>query len=85
MENWYLEKSYKNRKSISSSELHLRNEISYLRNTFTECNNFPLEVINNIIDQELSQPAQQKNNKTTKQGNSTNTTVDGPIFRKSGP
>ena len=60
LENWYLEKSYKNRKSISSSELHLRNEISYLENTFTECNNFPLEVINNIIDQELSQPAQQK-------------------------
>ena len=37
-------------KSISSSELLLKNEISYLRNIFTECNDFPLKVIDNIID-----------------------------------
>ena len=47
-------------KSISSSELFLRNEISYSRRIFMEYNDFPLNVVNNIIDQELSQPAQQK-------------------------
>ena len=47
-------------KSISSSELFLRNEISYLRHIFMEYNDFPLNVVNNIINQELSQPAQQK-------------------------
>ena len=45
----------KRAKSINSSELLLRNEISYLWHIFTEYNNFPLKVVNNIIDQELSQ------------------------------
>ena len=49
----------KRAKSISSSELLLRNEISYLRNIFTEYNDFPLKVVNNIIDQEFSQLLQQ--------------------------
>ena len=43
----------KRAKSISSSELLLRNEIGYLRYIFTEYNDFPLKVVNNIIDQEL--------------------------------
>ena len=54
----------KRAKSISSSELLLRNEISYLRNIFTEYNDFPLTVVNNIIDQELSQLVQQETTKT---------------------
>ena len=41
----------KRAKSITFSELLLRNEISYLRNIFTEYNYFSLKVINNIIDQ----------------------------------
>ena len=41
----------KRAKSITFSELLLRNEISYLRNIFTEYNNFSLKVIINIIDQ----------------------------------
>ena len=41
-------------KLVSSSKLLFRNEISYLRNIFTEYNDFPLDVVNNIIDQELS-------------------------------
>ena len=45
----------KRAKSISSSELLLRNEIGYLRYIFTEYIDFPLKVVNNIIDQELSQ------------------------------
>ena len=53
----------KRAKSINSSELLFRNEISYLRHIFTEYNNFPLKVVNNIIDQELSQPAQQETTK----------------------
>ena len=64
MENWYPEKSYKKQaKSISSSELLLRNEISYLRNIFIEYNDFPFKVVNNIIDQELSQTVQQETTK----------------------
>ena len=46
--------------SISSSELLLRNEVSYLRHICTEDNDFPLKTINNIIDQELSQLVQQE-------------------------
>ena len=46
-----------------NSELLLRNEISYLRNVFTEYNPFPLKVVNNIIDQELSQLVQQETTK----------------------
>ena len=53
----------KRTKFISSSELLRRNEISYLRNIFTEYNNFPLKVVNNIIDQELSQLVQQETTK----------------------
>ena len=53
----------KRAKSINSSELLLRNEISYLRHIFTEYNDFPLKVINNIIDQELSQLVQQETTK----------------------
>ena len=49
----------KRAKSISSSELLPRNEISYLPNTFTEYYDFPLKVVNNIINQELSQLIQQ--------------------------
>ena len=49
----------KGAKSISSSELLPRNEISYLPNTFTEYYDFPLKVVNNIINQELSQLIQQ--------------------------
>ena len=50
----------KRAKSISYFQLLLRNEIGYLRHIFTEYNNFPLKVINNIIDQELSQSVQQE-------------------------
>ena len=53
----------KRAKSISSSELLLRNEISYLRNIFTAYNDFPLKVVNNIIDQELLQLVQQETTK----------------------
>ena len=56
----------KRAKSISSSELLLRNEISYLRNIFTEHNDFQLKVVNNIIDQELSQLVQQETTKPEK-------------------
>ena len=61
----------KRAKFISSSELLLRNEISYLRNIFTEYNDFPVKVANIIIDQELSQLVQQETteplNKETQQ------------------
>ena len=71
LENSYPEEPYKKSKVISSSELLLRNEISYLRNIFTEYNDFPLKVVNNIIDQELSQLVQQETakpqNKETQQ------------------
>ena len=50
----------KRAKSISSSKLLLRNEISYLQNIFTEYNDFPLKAVNNIIDQELPQLVQQE-------------------------
>ena len=50
----------KRAKSICYSELLLRNGISYTRNTFPEYNGFPLKVVNNIIDQELSQLVQQE-------------------------
>ena len=53
----------KRTKSISSSELLIRNEISYLRNIFTKYNDFPLKVVNNIIDQELLQLVQQETTK----------------------
>lgn len=33
--------------------------MNYLRNIFTENNDFPLKVVNNIIDQEFLQLAQQ--------------------------
>ena len=33
--------------------------MNYLRNIFTEKNDFPLKVVNNIIDQEFLQLAQQ--------------------------
>ena len=49
LENWY---------PVNSSELLPRNEISYLQNIFTKCNDFSLKVVNNIIDQELSQLVQ---------------------------
>ena len=63
--NWkigILRNLIKRAKFISSSEIRnlLRNEICYLRHIFTEYTNFPLKVVNNIIDQELSQPAQQE-------------------------
>ena len=72
--NWYshaptnwkignLRNLIKRAKSISSSELLLRNEVSYLRHIFTEYNDFPLKVINNITDQELSQLVQQETTK----------------------
>ena len=60
----------KRAKFISSSELFLRTEISYLRNSFTEYNDFLLNVVNNIIDQELLQLVQQETklqNKETQQ------------------
>ena len=53
----------KRAKSINSSELLLRNEISYLRHIFTEDNDFPLKVVNNIIDQKLSQLVQPETTK----------------------
>ena len=53
----------KRAKSISSSGLLLRIEIGYLRYIFREYNDFPLKVVNNITDQELSQPAQQETTK----------------------
>ena len=56
----------KRAKPISSSELLLRNEISYLRNIITEYNDFPLKVVNNIIDQEFSQLVQQETTKLEK-------------------
>ena len=64
--NWkigILRNLIKRAKSISSSELLLRNEISYLRHIFTEYNDFPLKVVNNIIDQEFSQLVQQETTK----------------------
>ena len=66
LSNWKigtLRNLVKRAKSISSSELLLRNEISYLRNIFTEYNDFPLKVVNNIIDQEFSQLVQQETTK----------------------
>ena len=53
----------KRAKSISSFELLLRNEIGHLRYIFTEYNEFPLKVVNNIIDQERSQSVQQETTK----------------------
>ena len=50
----------KRAKSISSSGLPLRIKIGYLRYIFTENNDFPLKVVNNITDQELSQSPQQE-------------------------
>ena len=50
----------KRAKSVSSFELLLKNEISYLQNIFTEYKDFPLKVVNNIIDQEFSQLIQQE-------------------------
>ena len=44
----------KRAKLISSTKLHLRNEIGYIRNVFTENNDYPLKVVNHLIDQELS-------------------------------
>ena len=67
LENWYL-RNLKKRAKSSSSKFLLRNEISYLRNIFTEYNNFPLKVINNIIYQELSQPVQQEITKPQSNG-----------------
>ena len=46
-------------KLLSSSKFLLRNEMNYLSNIFREYNSFPLKVINNIMDQEFSQLAQQ--------------------------
>ena len=42
----------KKAKSVSSSELLLKSEIIYLRHIFTEYNDFPLKVVNTIIDQD---------------------------------
>ena len=53
----------KRAKSRSSFELLLRNEIGSLRYIFTEYNDFPQKVVNNIMDQELSQSAQQETTK----------------------
>ena len=53
----------KRAKSRSSFELLLRNEIGSLRYIFTEYNDFPQNVVNNIKDQELSQSAQQETTK----------------------
>ena len=53
----------KRAKSIGSSELLLRNEIGYLQYIFTEYSDFPLKVVNNRIDQELLQSAQQETTK----------------------
>ena len=50
----------KRAKSISSSELLLRNEIGYLQYIFSKYNDFPLKVVNDIIDQEHLQSAQQE-------------------------
>ena len=50
----------KRAKPISPSKLLLRNEIGYLRYIFTEYNDFPLKVVNNINDQELTQSVQQE-------------------------
>ena len=44
----------KRAKLISSTKPHLRNEIGYIRNVFTENNDYPLKVVNHLIDQELS-------------------------------
>ena len=46
-------------KLLSSSKFLLRNEMNYLSNIFREYNSFPLKVINNMMDQEFSQLAQQ--------------------------
>ena len=53
----------KREKSASSSELLLRNEISYLRHIFMEYYDFPLKVANDIIDKELSQRSQEETTK----------------------
>ena len=44
----------KRAKSISSSELLLRNEIDYLQHIFMEYNDFPLKVVNDVVDLEPS-------------------------------
>ena len=65
--NWYshvpsnwktgtLRNFIKGAKLISSTELLLRNEFDYIPKVFTENNDYPLKVLNHIIDQELSQP-----------------------------
>ena len=54
----------KRAKSISSSELLLRNEIDYLQHIFMEYNDFPLKVVNDVVDQEPLQAAQQETTKT---------------------
>ena len=64
--NWKigtLRKLTKWAKPVSSSQLHPRNETSYLRHIFTEYNNIPLKVVNDIIDQELSQLVQPETTK----------------------
>ena len=64
--NWYshapsnwktgtLRNLIKRAKLISSTKLLLRNEIDYIRKVFTGNNDYPLKVVNHIIDQELSQ------------------------------
>ena len=64
--NWYLHASsnwktgtlrnlIKRAKLISSTKLLLRNEIDYIRKVFTVNSDYPLKVVNHIIDQELSQ------------------------------
>ena len=45
---------------ISSSKYLLRNEIDYIRKVFTESNDYPLKVVNHIIDQELSESLEVK-------------------------
>ena len=43
----------KRAKLIRSTKLLLRNEIDYIRKVFTENNDYPLKIVNHIIDQEL--------------------------------
>ena len=55
-----LENLIKSEKHVCFSKLLLKNSINYLRKTFTECNHYPLKVVNGLIDQEFLQLAQQE-------------------------
>ena len=46
--------------NISSIEVNLEIELSYLKNVFMEYNNYPLKFIENIIETEINKSNMQK-------------------------